>query len=129
MGKKKTNSIIRIQKAASASKRKFTSSLKDASRESIPGSLKTTIIEHPPSVPCGDEYNALQEILSTTPGVFWKPRRRKEYVIDSSDLRKFQILGFEHYSDYIGYCLTWGLNTHTQDLDIIFNDKENNTND
>ncbi len=129
MGKKKTNSIIRIQKAVRTSKRKFTSSLKDASTESIPGSLKTTIIEHPPSVPCGDEYNALQEILSTTPGVFWKPRRRKEYVIDSSQLKSWQIAGFEHYADYIGHCLTWGLNKHTQDLDIIFNDKENNSND
>ena len=129
MGKKKTNSIIRIQKQQSASRRKFTSSLKDASKESIPGSLKTTIIEHPPSVPCGDEYNALQEILSTTPGVFWKPRRRKEYVIDSSQLKSWQITGFEHYADYIGYCLTWGLSHHTQDFDIIFNDKENNTND
>lgn len=129
MGKKKTNSIIRIQKAVRASKLKFTYSLQDTSKESIPGSLKTTIIEHPPSVPCGDEYNALQEILSTTPGLFWKPRRKKEYIIDSSDLRKFQILGFEHYADYIGYLTTWNLQHHTQDFDFLFNDKENNSND
>ena len=84
MGRKERNPIKRIEKAVRATKRKYSHKLKDYSRESIPGSLKTTIIEHTPSVPCGDEYNALQEILSTTPGAFWKPRKRKEYIIDSS---------------------------------------------
>ncbi len=44
---------------------------------SASGEWKTEIIEHSPSVPCGDEFNALQEILSSTPGVFWKPRKEK----------------------------------------------------
>ncbi|UGB01426.1 hypothetical protein LRS40_17265 [Leclercia sp. G3L] len=129
MGKKKTNSIIRIQKAVRASKRKYTSSLHDLSQESVPGEMVTTIIEHPPSVPCGDEYNALQEILSTTPGVFWKPRRKKEYIIDSSQLKPWQIIGFEHYADYIGYLGTNALSNHTADLDFLFNDDKENYND
>lgn len=73
MSTRQRNNLVRIEKAARASKRKYTSSLQDLAREAIPGEWITTIIEHPPSVPCGDEYNALQEILSTTPGVFWKP--------------------------------------------------------
>jgi hypothetical protein len=85
-GKKRAKPIKRIEKAVRATKRKYSHKLKDYSRESIPGSLKTTILEHLP-VPCGDEYNALQEIISTTPGVFWKPRKRKEYIIDSSHLK------------------------------------------
>lgn len=43
-------------------------------------------------------------------GVFWKPRKRKEYIVDSSDLRKYQILGFEDYNHYVGYLATNGLN-------------------
>ena len=129
MGRKERNPIKRIEQATRASKRKYSHKLKDYSRESIPGSLKTTILEHPPSVPCGDEYNALQEIISTTPGVFWKPRKRKEYIIDSSDLRKFQILGFEHYADYVGFSEINGLSGHTADLDFLFNDDKENYND
>ena len=129
MGRKERNPIKRIEKAVRATKRKYSHKLKDYSRESIPGELITTIVEHPPSVPCGDEYNALQEIISTTPGVFWKPRKRKEYIIDSSDLRKFQILGFEHYADYVGFSEINGLSGHTADLDFLFNDDKENYND
>lgn len=129
MGKRERSNIVRIEKAVKATKRKFTTALKDYSRESIPGEMVTTIIEHPPSVPCGDEYNALQEILSTTPGVFWKPRKRKEYIINSSQLKSWQILGFEHYADYVGYLGTNALSNHTADLDFLFNDDKENYND
>ena len=129
MGKKKTNSIIRIQKAVCASKRKYTSSLHDLSQESVPGDMVTTIQEYPAVVPTGLEFELLQDVLSSTDNVYYKPRRRREYIIDSSQLKSWQITGFEHYADYIGYCLTWGLSHHTQDLDILFNDKENNSNE
>ncbi|EIQ9187802.1 hypothetical protein LV684_005092 [Escherichia coli] len=72
-------------------------------------------------MPCGDEYIALQEILSSTPGVFWKPRKRKEYIVDSSDLRKYQILGFEDYNHYVGYLATNGLNNLVPDFQILDN--------
>ncbi|ENE3542404.1 hypothetical protein ABNA99_003454, partial [Escherichia coli] len=88
---------------------------------SAPGEWKTEIIEHSPSVPCGDEFNALQEILSSTPGVFWKPRKRKEYIVDSSDLRKYQILGFEDYNHYVGYLATNGLNNLVPEFQILDN--------
>lgn len=128
MGKKKTNSIIRIQQAVRASKRKYTSSLHDISQESIPGEMVTTIREYPAVVPTGLEFELLQDVLSSTDNVYYKPRRRREYIIDSSQLKPWQIIGFEHYSDFIGYLETNGLGGHTADLDFLFNhdDKENN---
>lgn len=84
-GKKKNNVVKKIGDSASLlSKPKSILRRKDfkelvtlTKQNSAPGEWKTEIIEHSPSVPCGDEFNALQEILSSTPGVFWKPRKEK----------------------------------------------------
>jgi hypothetical protein len=43
--------------------------------------------------------------------------------------QKFQILGFEHYADYVGYLGTNALSNHTADLDFLFNDDKENYND
>ncbi|WP_395165365.1 hypothetical protein [Klebsiella variicola] len=123
MGKRERSNIVRIEKAVRATKRKFTTTLKDYSRESIPGEWITEVIEHPPTVPTGSEFELLQDVLSSTDNVYYKPRRRREYQIDSSDLRHWQITGFEHYADFVGYCQAWGLSHHTQDLDFIFHDE------
>ncbi|AXQ36614.1 hypothetical protein EKN87_15990 [Enterobacter hormaechei] len=80
-------------------------------------------------MPVGAEYELLQDVLASSDKVYYKPRKRKEYIIDSSDLRKFQILGFEHYADYVGYSQTNGLSGHTADLDFLFNDDKENYND
>ncbi|UTJ43265.1 hypothetical protein [Klebsiella grimontii] len=127
MGRKERSNIVRIEKAVRATKRKYSHKLKDYSRESIPGSLKTTIVEHPPTVPTRSEFELLQDVLSSTGNVYYKPRRRREYIIDSSQLKPWQIIGFEHYADYVGYSQTNGLSGHTADLDFLFNndDKEN----
>lgn len=129
MGRKERNPIKRIEQATRASKRKYTSSLQDLARESIPGEWITEVIEHPPTVPTGSEFELLQDVLSSTDNVYYKPRRRKEYIIDSSQLKSWQILGFEHYSDYVGYSQTNGLSGHTADLDFLFNDDKENYND
>ena len=129
MGRKERSNIVRIEKATRASKRKYTSSLQDLARESIPGEWITEIIEYPATVPVGAEYELLQDVLASSDKVYYKPRKRKEYIIDSSDLRKFQILGFEHYADYVGYSQTNGLSGHTADLDFLFNDDKENYND
>lgn len=130
MGKRKTNNIVRIRKAIRASKRKYTSSLHDLSQESVPGEMVTTIIEHPPTVPVGAEFELLQDVLSSTDNVYYKPRRRREYIIDSSQLKPWQIIGFEHYSDYVGYSETNGLSGHTAELDFLFNnDYQENKNE
>lgn len=129
MGRKQNrSSLVRIQKATRAHQRKFTTTLQDIARQSEPGEWQTEIIEHPPSVPCGEEYNALQEILTTTSGVFWKPRKRKEYRVDSSNLKKWQLFA-ENYIDWVGYSEANGLSHHTQDLDFLFQDDKENYND
>ena len=79
MAKRKNNVVKKIGDSASLlSKPKSILRRKDfkelvtlSKQNSAPGEWKTEIIEHSPSVPCGDEFNALQEILSSTPGVFW----------------------------------------------------------
>lgn len=129
MGRKERNPIKRIGQATRASKRKYSHKLKDYSRESIPGEWITEVIEHPPTVPTGSEFELLQDVLSSTDNVYYKPRRRKEYIIDSSQLKPWQIIGFKHYSDYVGYSQTNGLCSHTADLDFLFNDDKDNYND
>ena len=129
MGRKERSNIVRIEKAVRATKRKYSHKLKDYSKESIPGELITTIIEHPPTVPVGAEFELLQDVLSSTDNGYYKPRSRREYHIDSSSLKKFQILGFEHYADYVGYLGTNALSNHTADLDFLFNDDKENYND
>ncbi|EOY4340120.1 hypothetical protein ACP5YT_001779 [Cronobacter malonaticus] len=129
MGRKKRNPIKRIEQATRASKRKYSNKLKDYSKESIPGEMVTTIIEHPPTVPTGSEFELLKDVLSSTDKLYYKPRRRREYIIDSSQLKPWQIIGFEHYADYVGYSQTNGLSGHTADLDFLFNDDKENYND
>ncbi len=129
MGRKERNPIKRIEKAVRATKRKYSNKLKDYSKESIPGEMVTTIIEHPPTVPTGSEFELLKDVLSSTDKVYYKPRRRREYIIDSSQLKPWQIIGFEHYADYVGYSQTNGLSGHTADLDFLFNDDRENYND
>ena len=129
MGRKERNPIKRIEQATRASKRKYTSSLQDLARESIPGEWITEIIEYPATVPVGAEYELLQDVLASSDKVYYKPRKRKEYIIDSSQLKSWQIIGFEHYADYVGYSQTNGLSGHTADLDFLFNDDKENYND
>ncbi|WP_407199859.1 hypothetical protein [Citrobacter freundii] len=124
MGRKERNPIKRIEQAKRTSKRKFTTTLKDYTRESIPGELIMTVIEHPATVPVGAEFELLQDVLASSDNVFYKPRRRREYQIDSSQLRSWQVKGWENYADFVGYCQTWGLSHHTQDLDFIFHDEQ-----
>ena len=122
--KQNRSTLVRIEKATRIRKHKFTSSLQDFARESIPGEMVTTIQEYPAVVPTGLEFELLQDVLASSDKVYYKPRRRQEYIIDSSHLKKWQIAGFEHYANYVGYCQTWGLSQHTQDFDILFDDKE-----
>lgn len=122
MGRKEKSNLIRIEQATRVRRRKFTATLQEISRQSIPGELITTVREYPAVVPTGSEFELFQDVLSSTDNVYYSPRRRKEYIVDSSNLQQWQITGFEHYADYIGYCQVWGLSQHTQALDILFQD-------
>jgi hypothetical protein len=129
MGRKERSNIVRIEKAVRATKRKYSHKLKDYSRESIPGSLKTTILEHPPlylavmnTTPC-KKYLALRLAYSGN------LEKEKNTLLTVASWQHWQILGFEHYADYVGYSQTNGLSGHTADLDFLFNDDKENYND
>ena len=128
MGKRERSNIVRIEKAVRANKQKFTTTLKDYARESISGEWVTEIIEHPPTMPTGSEFELLQDLLASSETIFYKPRSCREYRVDSSNLKKWQLYA-ENYADYIGYCRTNFLSNHTQDLDFIFQSENENNNE
>lgn len=123
MSTRQRNNLVRIEKAVRTSKRKYSRQLKEHATESIPGEWITEIIEYPATVPTGSEFELLQDVLASSDNVFYKPRRRREYRVDSSNLKKWQLYA-ENYIDWVGYSQTNGLSHHTQDFDILFDDKE-----
>ncbi|MER3803480.1 hypothetical protein J9A35_26520 [Klebsiella pneumoniae] len=133
MGKQNRNVIARIERqstvlppAKSLASRKEFRELSRLSREynATPGEYKTEIIEHDSPPLSEEEQEALNDILSSCDGVYFNPRRRKSYIVDSTDLRKYQILGFESYVHYCGYLSTNGLNNLVKDFDAVYGDKE-----
>lgn len=131
--KKERNVLARIERqsnilppAKSLVSRKEFQELSRLSREynSTPGEWHTEIIEHDSPPLSEEEQNALDEILSSCDDVYFNPRRRKSYIVDSTDLRKYQILGFETYAHYCGYLSTNGLNNLVRDFDAVYADKE-----
>ena len=133
MSKKQRNVLARIERQSTvlppakslASRREFRE-LSRLSMEwnSVPGEWKTEIIEHDSPPLSEEEQNALDDILSSCDDVYFNPRRRKSYIVDSTDLRKYQILGFEDYVSYCGYLSVNGLNNLVRDFDVVYGDKE-----
>ena len=134
MGKKERNVLARIERqstvlppAKSLASRKEFRELSRLSREwnSKPGEWHTEIIEHDSPPLSEEEQEALNDILSSCDGgVYFNPRKRKEYIVDSSDLKKWQILFFEDYVSYCGYLSVNGLNNLVRDFDAVYGDKE-----
>ncbi|HID2793370.1 TPA: hypothetical protein ACXGA3_003213 [Klebsiella pneumoniae] len=134
MSKKQRNVIARIEQqstvlppAKSLASRKEFRELSRLSREwnSKPGDWHTEIIEHESPPLSEEEEGIINDICSSCDGgVYFKPRKRKQYIIDSSDLRKYQVLGFENYVHYTGYLSVNGLNNLVKDFDAVYADKE-----
>ncbi|HBV2092505.1 TPA: hypothetical protein MDR36_005280 [Klebsiella quasipneumoniae] len=133
MSRKERNVIARIERqsntlppAKSLVSRKEFQELSRLSREynATPGEYKTEIIEHDSPPLSEEEQEALNDILSSCDDVYFKQRKRKQYIVDSTDLRKYQILGFENYAHYCGYLSTNGLNNLVKDFDVVYGDKE-----
>ncbi|HCT3826065.1 TPA: hypothetical protein OTT36_004507 [Klebsiella pneumoniae] len=134
MGKKERNVIARIERQSNTlppakslvSRREFRE-LSRLSREynATPGEYRTEIIEHDSPPLSEEEQEALNDILSSCDGgVYFKPRKRKEYIVDSSDLKKWQVMGFECYTSFTGYLSVNGLNNLVKDFDVVYGDKE-----
>ncbi|HDU4743070.1 TPA: hypothetical protein RFT70_002217 [Klebsiella pneumoniae subsp. pneumoniae] len=134
MGKKERNVLARIERqstvlppAKSLVSRKEFQELSRLSKQynSTPGEWHTEIIEHDSPPLSEEEQEALNDILSSCDGgVYFNPRKRKHYIVDSSSLRKYQILGFEDYVSFCGYLSTNGLNNLVRDFDAVYSDKE-----
>lgn len=130
---KKRNVLQRIEKksnllppAKSLASRKEFKELSKISKEynSTPGEWHTEIIEHD-SPPLSEEEEGIINDICSDGGVYFSPRKRKQYIVDSSDLRKYQIMGFECYQSYCGYITTNGLNNLARDFDALLDKKEN----
>lgn len=134
MSRKERNVIARIERQSNilppAKSLASRSAFKEISRialewNSVPGEWHTEIIEHDSPPLSEEEQEALNHILSSCDGgVYFKPRKRKEYIVDSTDLRKYQILDFESYVHYCGYLSINGLNNLVKDFDAVYADKE-----
>ncbi|HGK3928100.1 TPA: hypothetical protein ACJ2N6_005267 [Klebsiella pneumoniae] len=133
MGKKERNVLARIERQSTvlppAKSLASRSAFKELSKlamewNSVPGEWRTEIIEHDSSPLSEEEQNALDDILSSCDDVYFNPRKRKQYIMDSSALRKYQILGFEDYVSYCGYLSVNGLNNLVKDFDAVYGDKE-----
>ncbi|EJY1764152.1 hypothetical protein OFU21_004533 [Klebsiella oxytoca] len=116
MSKKERNNILRIGKAACRQRER----LLITSLEEIPG----TLIEHveevhsqPPSV---EEWAALNDILSSCPGAYYRPRKRKVYSWDDSSLKKWQMLGYTSLRHYLNYNAMNNTVAGVRDFDELF---------
>ena len=133
MEKKERNVLARIERqsniltpAKSLVSRKEFQELSRLSREynATPGDWHTEIIEHDSPPLSEEEQEALNDILSSCDDVYFKQRKRKQYIVDSSSLRHYQVLGFEDYISYTGYLSVNGLNNLVRDFDAVYGDKE-----
>ncbi|HGW5034872.1 hypothetical protein AB9D95_01615 [Klebsiella africana] len=134
MSRKERNVLARIERqstvlppAKSLVSRKEFQELSRLSREwnSKPGEWHTEIIEHDSPPLSEEEQEVLDDILSSCDdGVYFKPRKRKEYIVNSSNLKKWQVMGFEDYVSFCGYLSTNGLNNLVRDFDAVYGDKE-----
>ena len=134
MSRKERNVIARIERQSNilppAKSLASRSAFKEISRialewNSVPGEWHTEIIEHDSPPLSEEEQEALNDILSSCDGgVYFKPRKRKSYIVNSSDLKKWQILFFEDYAHYCGYLSINGLNNLVRDFDVVYGDKE-----
>lgn len=133
MSKKQRNVLKRLEQQSNilppAKSLASRSAFKELSKlamdwNSKPGEWKTEIVEHESPPLSEEEQEALNDILSSCDDVYFKPRKRKQYIMDSSDLRKYQVLGFENYVHYTGYLSVNGLNNLVKDFDAVYGDKE-----
>lgn len=117
MSKKERNNILRIGKAAQKQQQR----LLITSLEKIPGTLieHVELVDSPP--PDGETWAAMNDILSSCPGVYYKPRKRKVYTWDDSQLKKWQMLGFTSLRHYLTYNAINNTVAGIRNFDELFN--------
>lgn len=124
MGRKDRNPIKRIEQEnlqhIGKAARRQRERLLITSLEEIPGEIietVTTVHSDPPSV---EEWENLNDLLAASPGVYYKPRKRKVYTYDDSQLRRWQCLGFESLNHYLTYNAMNNTVAGVRDFDELF---------
>ena len=95
MGKKKRNNLKRIEKNSNFnSKRQRHQHTNKILGEEIIFILETESPE------LSDEE---LEIIQSMPGVYFRPRTRKQTIISDGTLKRWQLLGFSSYHHFLGF--------------------------
>ncbi|HBA4740945.1 TPA: hypothetical protein J8091_004877 [Escherichia coli] len=97
MGRKKKNNLKRIEKNSnfnSKRQRPPTHTNNEISGEEIIFILE---IESP------ELSNKELEIIQSMPGVYFRPRTRKQTIISDGTLKRWQLLGFSSYHHFLGF--------------------------
>lgn len=117
MSKRERNNILRIGLAA----RKQRQRLLISSLEEIPGELIEHVEEVHSTPPSVEEWAALNDLLECSSGVYYRPRKRKVYTFDDSNLKKWQCLGFTSLRHYLNYNAMNNTVAGARDFDELFN--------
>lgn len=119
---KKSNIVNKIGKAAELHK---ASEIRKLSYEwnSEPGTELIFILEND-SPELSDQE--LEIIQSMGDGVYFNPRPRKQTIIQSENLKKWQCLNFESYKEYCGWLSFNNQVGGATETDLMSNIKDNN---
>ncbi|WP_163385650.1 hypothetical protein [Enterobacter hormaechei] len=125
MGRKDRNPIKRIEQESlnhiGKAARRQRERLLISSLEEIPGELIEHVEEvhsQPPSV---EEWAALNDILTSCHFAYYRPRKRKVYTWDHSQLKKWQCLGFTSLRHYLTFNEMNNTVAGVRDFDELFN--------
>ena len=97
MGKKKRNNLKRIEKNSN-----FNSTRQRPpthTNNEIPGEEIIFILETESPELSDEEL----EIIQSMPGVYFRPRTRKQTIISDGTLKRWQLLGFSSYHHFLGF--------------------------
>lgn len=119
MGRKERNTLSRLERE-NKSRIKKNTRIYVKSLEEIPGELIETMTEVHSTPPSVEEWAALNDLLESSSGVYYKPRKRKVYSWDDSNLKKWQCLGFTSLSHYITYNQMNNTIAGVRELDGLF---------
>ncbi|MBF9832623.1 hypothetical protein [Enterobacter hormaechei] len=118
MSKKERNTITRLERENV--NRIKSSRLYIKSLEEIPGELIEHVEEVHSTPPSVEEWAALNDLLESSSGVYYKPRKRKVYSWDDSNLKKWQIWGFTSLCHYLNFNAMNNTVAGVRELDGLF---------
>ncbi|MBK2828929.1 hypothetical protein [Klebsiella quasipneumoniae] len=118
MSKKERNTITRLERENV--NRIKSSRLYIKSLEEISGELIEHVEEVHSTPPSVEEWAALNDLLESSSGVYYKPRKRKVYSWDDSNLKKWQILGFTSLCHYLNFNAMNNTVAGVRELDGLF---------